>query len=371
MTIALPTFDALYDIGKSEIQSRNPELTDFNDGSNLDALTGMAAALANEGDRLTISYFAARFLDTAEGDDLDAVVADRFPAMDPRNEASAAVVPLVVTRGASTGVLEVPAGQSVRATVNGRSVTFTVDSAAYMAAAATTITVNATCSATGASGNIAAGTLTTFVGGLPGDSTATVTNAVRAAGGAVVESDDRFRDRARRYHGTLRRATVAALESAALTVPGVYFATVDESLMDPSDGGYVSVYVGDPDARANAALTAEVVTAIDLVRAAGVRVVVASSVREEFALAATLYVRTGSDLVAIQAAAVAAIGAYSDSLAPNSTFYLSRAESAAIGVADDVLGCSVTSPTTDQVPTLGYNALRVPAASLTLTITEV
>ena len=369
MPLSLPTFDALYDIGKSEIQSRDVTLTDFNDGSNLDAITGAGSALADETIRIGVSYFAATFLDTAEDDDLDDVIADRFPAMVARNAAAAAVVPLIFTRGGSTGVLEIPATTEIRAVVNGRTVTFRTDTTTYMAAIDSTVSVDATCTVTGITGNIAAATLTTIPTALVGDATATVTNAVRAAGGAPVETDDQLRDRARRYHGTLRKGTVGALEAAAVAVPGVSFATVDESKMAPELGGYVAIYVGDPDARGNTALAADVEAVIDETRAAGVDVRVFASAREEFSLAATLYVVAGADLTSIQAAAHAAILAYGDNLAPNATYYLSQVEAAACGITD-VLGCEVTSPLIDQVPTEDYNALRVVSGSLTLTLTE-
>ncbi|MCI0346433.1 MAG: baseplate J/gp47 family protein, partial [Chloroflexi bacterium] len=193
----LPTFNELYDAGKSEIRSRNPDLTDFNEGSNLDAVTGAGAMLADEVLRYVIDLFAAQFVDTAEGVDLDALAADRFGLT--RKPAAGAVGTVTFTRGGSSGVLTIPAGTTLRATVNGESVTFTTDDDVDMAAAETAADATATCTVTGATGNVAAGTVTTIVDAIPGDATATVTNADRFAGGAPEETDDAFRDRIRRF----------------------------------------------------------------------------------------------------------------------------------------------------------------------------
>jgi uncharacterized phage protein gp47/JayE len=370
MAVDVPTFDELYEAVESEIQSRNDALTDFNPGSALDAITGGMAMGAEESIRIGLKVFASKFLDTAEGDDLDDVISDWYPDMEGRRAASAAVVTLTFTRGGSSGVLEIPAGTACRATVNGQSVTFETDAAVYMPAVANTVTSVATCTSTGTTGNVAVATITTIVDAIPGDATATVSNAERAVGGAAEEDDDTLRARARLYHSTLRRATVGALEAAALAVPGVRFATVDESNMAPDDGGYVSVYVGDPDARSNAALAAAVETALDDVRAAGVDVRVSSAERQEISLTFVVYTRAGADRAAIVTAARAAALAYINGLAANETMYLSQVNAAACGVSSEVLGCSITTPTSDQVPSAGNKAIRVPDASLSVTATE-
>lgn len=365
----VPTFDALYVVGQSEMQSRDSRLTGFYSGSALDAITGMGAMLADEVIRVGVDYFAAQFVDTAVGDDLDALALDRFGLI--RNAASASVVTLTFTRSVSGAVSTVPAGTEVRGSVGGVTVTYTTDEDTDWAAASLTVSVLATCTATGTTGNVATGVLTTIVDAIPDEPAATVTNAERGAGGGPAESDDAFRDRIRRYFGTLSKGTVAALETAAIGVAGVSFATVDESKMAPADGGYVQVYVGDPDARGNAALAALAADAVDLVRAAGVDVRVVAAEREEIDVALTIYVRAGADTSALVAAVRPAALAYSDGLAPAATWYRSQVDTAVCSVSPDVLGCSVTTPTTDKVPSSSNKAIRVLSADLAITAIEV
>jgi uncharacterized phage protein gp47/JayE len=365
----LPTFDEMYEIGKAEVVDRNSDLSDWNEGSNLDAVVGGGAALADEVLRIVIAAFAEQFVDTAVGAALDVLALDRFGLS--RLPASASVGTLRVTRGGSTGDLLIAAGQAVRATVNGEIVTVTVDSDTYMDAADNTVDVLATCTETGPAGNVAEDVLDEFVGGLAGDSTATVTNPARFTGGDVEETDEEFRDRIRRYLQTLRRGTVAALEAGALSVPGVQFATVDESFVAPEDGGYVAIYIGDPDGRANEAQAALVEVEIEDWRAAGVEVRVLAAAREEISLALTVYHRSGVDAAELAAAVRAAVLSVTDSLAPNATLYLSAVIAEAQKADAGVLSVEIDSHTDDVEPTDPENALRVNSEDLSITLVEV
>lgn len=372
MSLTIPTVDELYAAGQAEAQARRPGLVDWTAGSVLDALTGSGAVLADEVIRIAIDRFATQFVDTASGEDLDALAMDRFGL--ERNAAAPSVGSLEFTRGSSSGTLTIPAGTTCRATVNGRSVTFETDAEAQMLATDTTVDVPATCTETGPSGNVAEDTVTVIVDAIPGDASATVTNPDRFAGGAEEEGDAAFRDRIRRYFQTLRKGTVAALEAGALSVPGVAAVTVDESFIAAEDGGYVAVYVGDPDGRANATLAADVEVELENWRAAGVRVEVTASSRDEVELTVELFVAAGSDTSTITADARAAVLAYTDALAPNARLYFSAVEAAAIGVSTRVKGAVATS--TDGTgeylePAAAHQALRVNASDLTVTVTEV
>lgn len=365
----LPTFQDVYDAGKSEIQARNAALTDFAEGSALDAITGGTAVMVDEAFGVLIDLFAAQFVDTAEGADLEALAADRFGLT--RNAAAAAVVTLTFTRGGSTGTLVVPAGTTCEALVNGVRYQFDTDYEVEMHSSASTVTVTATCTVTGRAGNVAANTIDDIIDTLAGDATATVANAEAAAGGAPEETDAQFRDRIRRYFSTLRKGTVAALEAGALNVAGVSFVTVDESLIHPDDGGYVAVYVGDPDAVGNDALADIVEAELEEWRAAGILVRVFGSDREEIAMAISVTARAGVDTSAMSAAVRAAALGVTNNLAPKQTLYLSKVEAAVHAVSDDILSVQVTTPSADTTPTASQNAIRVNDADLEITITEV
>lgn len=371
MSLTIPTADEQYAAFQAEAQARQATLTDWNPGSALDALAGATVIESDLTIQIALDQFAGKMIATATGSDLDAAVTDRYPTL-TRRATAASVGTLRFTRGGSSGVLTVPAGTTVTATVNGRTVTVTTDAAAYMPAVATTIDAVATCSEVGTVGNLAAGTLTTLPTPLSGDATATVTNLDRFVGGTDAEMDDAYRARAQAYPLTLRRATVAALEEGALTVPGVAYVTVDESAIGTS--GWVYVYVGDPDGRGNDALAALVSTELDNWRAAGVRVSVLGAARYEVDLTLTVYVRTGTATDALREAVVASVLAYTDNLPAAASFYFSQAEAAATGVSADVLGALATSTFGTApyfAPPDSYKAIRVPASSLTVTFVEV
>jgi uncharacterized phage protein gp47/JayE len=365
----LPTFADLYASARSEIQARNPALTDFTEGSVLDALTGSAAVLADEVIRIGLDLFAAHFVDTAEGEALDELAQDRFGLS--RHAAQAAVGTLTFTRGDAEGGITIPAGTTVEGTVNGRTVSVTTNVIATMAAASNTVSVRATSTVTGPSGNIAAGVLDTVADEVDDDPTLTVTHADRFVGGRVEETDEEFRARIRAYFSTLRKATISALEAGALEVGGVRFATVDEQFIAPEDGGYVLLVVGDPDGRANEALTEAVELELVNWRAAGVEVRVEASEREEVDLAVTVRVKRATDQSALIDSVRAAVLAYTDSLAPGETLYRSRVACAVLDLSEDVVDVVVSDPEDDLQPTEAYNALRVDSADLSITFAEV
>lgn len=364
MPATIPTFDELYNAAKAETQARQPSLTDYSDGSALDAITGGGAVLADMQIRADLDAAAAKYIAIATGSDLDAAVTDIFPGC-PRQAESASVGTLTFTRGGSSGVVEILAGTVVTATVNGQTVTFTTDSSVYLTG--TTVDAIAHCSTTGTVGNVAAGVVTTIPMPIPDDTTATVTNADRFVGGAATETDDAYRARAQAYPLTLRRGTVAALEEGALSVAGVSYVTVDESLL--STDATVYVYVGDPDGRGNAALASLVATELENWRAAGVLVVVDPAAREEVSVGVAVAVKTGAGTDALKASIRAAVLAYTNSLPAGGQMYLSTLESAAIRVSSDVLGAIAiitgATPTTDGVvPSVPQNALRVLSSAL-------
>lgn len=358
----LPTFQQIYDAGKNEVQASNSSLTDFNDGSVLDAVTAGGAVMADEAIRVLLRLFAAQFVDTATGTDLDALAADRFGL--ERKGASASVGGLTFAQS-SGSTFTVPAGTVCRATVGGRSVTFTTD-AAVDVPSGTPADVNATCTATGPSGNVDVGTITTVVDTL--STTCTVTNAGRFVGGAIKEADPAFRDRIRRFYTTQRRATLAALEAGALSVPGVYFAAVEERISG-EDYMYVAITVGDPDGRGNSALALAVGDEIINWRAAGVTVWVYPSEREEITLSLTVTI-SGGDQDTLRTLIRSAIVAYTDQLAPGATLYISQAITAACDASSLVMGVSMVAPIEDVAPTEAANALRVLPTAIAIAFVE-
>lgn len=365
-TVRVPTFADLYLLGRAEVERRNPALTDWNEGSTLDALVGAQAVLADELARVLIDLFAAQFVDTAEAAALDALALDRFGLR--RKTATAARGTLSVGRGTATGLVAIPAGSVVSATVSGRTRRFVTTSDVDLASSAASVSVPAEGEETGPGWNVAAGTITTSVD-LP--TGLTVTNAAAFVGGAEAETDLAFRDRIRRYFATLRRGTVEALIAGAQNVGGVDFATVDESFIAAEDGGYVAVYVGDPDARANDLLVAQVASELDAWRSAGVWVRVFAAQREELSITLAFQVVRGSDTSTMLGAIRAAAVAYAATLPIGAPLRLGMLLRHCLGVSPDLLGGRCSSHAADPEPTQRYNAIRLVEAGVAITIAEV
>lgn len=368
----IPSFDELYDIGKTEVQTRNSRLTDYNEGSNLDAINGSGAMLADMVMRLIIQAQMERYIDTAEGDALDTAITDIYPDL-TRQLDSASVGTLTFTRGSSVGDLAIPIGTQCEANVDGDKITFETTAAATILAADTTVDVAAECTSTGRSGNVEQDTIQTILDTIPGDSTATVNNADRFAGGAEEETDIEYRARARTYRQSLRKGTVGALKAAALTVEGVRYATVDESTVPKIYGEYVSLYIGDPDGSGNEVLAAEVATVLEDYRCAGIEVRVFGAEQELISATMSITIRRGSDKSTIDSTARTNILQYINTLSPNDKAYFSKIETAVHEASDDVLDATVTNDSVSRYfePTEKYNALRMYESGLSLSFIEV
>ena len=362
----VPTYDELYAAGSTEALARNPNLTDRRPGSAMDAVIGVGATLADESIRIGLQGFKAVFFDTATGSDLDALVLDRTGLT--RNEASFAVGAVTFTRSQIIGVVEIPAGTRVAAVdADGAQYVFATVAASQFVSGAATVSVPVEASVAGPESNVAAESLTRLLDALS-DPAVTVSNPTRTAGGDVAESDDRLRARVRRYYTSLRRGTVGALEAGALEVPGINFATVDESNMAPEDGGYVSVFIGDPDANANAELVALVEAALEDYRAAGVAVIVAAMQRQEVFITFTMRVKSllGLNLTALKANLSAAVLAWGDTLPGGSTLYVSRMLAEAVKSSPTFIDGETTA--SDIAPTNPYSAIRIIAIETTIEV---
>lgn len=364
----LPTFQELQDSARAEIQIRRPDLTDFNEGSNLDAMTGAAAIMADEVIRIGVALFAAQFFDTAIGADLDALVQDRFGGSLVRKPATAAIGTITWTRDA-VGAYVILAGTRFRAVVGTTTITVQSISAVTLLAADTSVDLAVQSVVTGRASNAAAGVVDEILDVHISDPGATCTNAQPLAGGSDAETDEALRDRVRRVYSTLRRGTVEALETGALSVPGVGIVAVDESEVESS--GWVYVYVGDPDARSNDALAALVETELVNWRAAGVLVDVTGATREEKSLALTVVIERGSDQNVIGAAIRAAVVAYGDSLGPGERIRGSRLEQAGHQASDLVVGVTVDSVSGGYEPAANHRAIRFTAETISIAFTEI
>ena len=385
-TPALPTVDELRTAAQAAIQADDPRLTDFTEGSNLDAVAGAAATMTDASIRHAVHLARAGFVETAEGSDLDRVITDRGGPT--RLNPSAARVPLLLVRDTFVGAYTLAAGEEIRGeAADGTVITFEVDEAVTLGIGDDDVAFEATCTVTGRVSNVAAGTLGT-IAGLPDG--LTIEQDERAAGGSEGEpytdaGDAIYRARYRLSRQALQ-GTPEALRFAALSVPGVTYAEVDESNIACEDGGYVALLIGDPDAEGNSTLAEEVDAALDTieingrigVRAAGVEVTVLAAAREEGDFVYDVVARAGAGLTVAEVRAV--VLAYLDTLAPGQTHYPSQGEAAILALGRSrVLDAIERDPLdTDahaaaRVPAAQQNAIRTAAngADITVNITEV
>lgn len=368
-TIDLPTHAQLYAASKSAVTAADTDLTDFEEGSRLDALTGASADMADESNRVGVYAFRDALVETAEGAALDAIILDRNGP--ERNAAAKATTTLTVTRTTYVGAHTINTSDVVSGTTaTGATITFVPSATVVIGSGDASASVAVIATATGRDYNVPAGTLDT-IDGLPAGFT--VTQSARAAGGAAEELDAAYRARYKLDRLARQGGTVAAIKAGALSVDGVSYAAVDETTAPCAAGGFVSVYIGDPDAAATSVLVEAVEDVMVDYRPAGVEVRVFASAREELTFAFTVKVKAGSGITA--ADVKAALIAYLDEVDPGETYYASRGETAIHDISRDlVLSVDQTTPAArTSTPTNAYNAIRTASdgSDITVTVTEV
>lgn len=299
MATEVPSQQDLYDLYKNEIQSRNPNLTDFEEGSILDSAGGGFSVAGAEIVKAVVDFFAKTYFSTANGpevtggpDDLELLAVDHFGDSFARPEAEPAIGVVTFSRPTNAaGNVTIPAGTIVKTNkdANGNEQRFATDSLVTLIG----LTINASVTAVtpGVEGNVNTNTVVNIENALT-DPTVVVTNALAFAGGEAVDTDAEYREFIRNKIETLRGATKAAIEAAANNVPGIETATAIESLQFVIEwdvggslpvGDYftiprVRLYIADVNGTASQALIDAVIAAIEFVRAFGVRIdVIAAS----------------------------------------------------------------------------------------------
>lgn len=287
MSVALPTREDYFQIGARDVFARaqlrqkatrlSPQAV-FTAGTDINIIIAASSAMADEATRHLGLRIAALYLDSAEGEDLDRLVADRFSPTVVRKQSAQAVVPLTFSRAippSSGAPITFDVGRKLK-TQTGIQYEL-VESASFALNASGPVTVRAVAALSGEVGNVAASAINQFVDS-PGDAAVVVTNEEPAAGGVDVETDASLRARARAFFLAARRGILSAIEFGALTVDGVASA-VGEELIGP-DGfpnGYVRLYIADKNGQANSVMANAVRLALREYRGGGVPVAVVVS----------------------------------------------------------------------------------------------
>lgn len=335
-------FQELYDIGKAVTLARTTLLTDlsFSPGYMVDIVTGLAAALAEEVQRIAFDLNTKHYILTAVDEDLDKLASDHFGL-----KRFVGVVAL------GTVTFSRPTQTFGNIAINLATIIETTDGIQFLTTenpilTGLTVTLDIQAAIAGSDGIVDAGTIVIINNATAlADNTITVTNATRTSGGVTKETDADFRARIIAFFETLRRGTLSAIRTGALFVGGVVSAVVDESVYPPT------VFVADSTGGATSALTDAVKVELDNWRAAGimVNVVGATVISQDIDLSVTYVAGTDTSMArdAIRAAIIAGIS----DLAVGDTLF----RSAIVGFVQSVEGVQnvvVNDPAGDVAPLL-------------------
>ncbi len=360
--MGLPTRSDYFSLGREEIISRSlarppaqrisREAIDT-EGSDVNIILASASGMADEVTRHLAIQCGALYLDSAEGENLDRLVNDRFGTQVQRKQPAPALAVLQFSRpNPSGGAVSLSIGSKVRTE---RGTEFELTQVLAIPAGSTApVDIQAQAVVVGTAGNVQPNTITEFVQ-QPPDPDLVVTNPQPATGGSDVESDASLRERARDFYRTARRGTLAAIEFGALTVAGIQSATAVEVLDSFGDPvGIVRLFVADVNGQANTALALAVKNALTAFRAAGILVDVFGSTPRFEDIIFRLRFETGIDTAAafeeVRFLTVVAV----NNLGPNEilpTSLLLEQARRVPGVI--VLQDTMVEPVGDVVPVLG------------------
>lgn len=337
------------------------------EGSNANLIVGSASVLGALLVRQLLYRTGALLLDGAEEEDLDRLAWDRYQEL--RKGASAAVVPVLASRpSALVGAGSIPAGTALR-TKTGVEYTTTTPMT-FGAFDLVSTQGEARAAQAGKATQVTEGAIVGFSS--PGslfDSSLTITNPESAAGGEDAEEDEPFRARLRDFWRTSRRGVIGAIEYGALTVPGVVSAQATEALSGEGlPARIVTLAIADSSGVANSALANKVRVILNEYRAAGIGVVITTSVPQLVDVTLRLTFRAGVDTVALTDNVRGAVLEFVNSLAVNSTLYLAELYSVLQRYVEDGLIVdqgSVIAPAGDVVPDVG-KTLRTTLALITV-----
>jgi uncharacterized phage protein gp47/JayE len=340
-----PSFDDLIQQFIAEAQAQRATLR-FDDGNVTEAQAHGAGAMADVVLRYAAQAFRDTFVDGAKGDALTALVDDHYNIQrDPATSATV-TVQLQRTSGGAGGTIDAGTTVATAQDADGNEVRFTTNVDQVVGAGANgPFSIAATCTVTGPSGNVAAGTITRVIDAL--FDTFTVTNPAAAGGGNDEESDDQLRTRARNFWTTLRRGTLAALEFGALQVTSVRIAKATEDQAT----GEVTLLVSDGDGNSTAQMISDVETEIENGRAAGCIVTVIGGTPLLVDVTGSLVVADGVDPTVLAPLVNAAIAARMKKLRQGEPLYLDSIKAAGIAVdPDGIEAINLTTPTGTVTP---------------------
>lgn len=357
MPADFPTRLDLYSLARQYVLTRaskiDPAQVDV-EGSDINLFAGITSVVGYQVVLGLLQNINALLLDGAYDEDLDRYGIDRYQL--PRKGAAAAVGTVRIYRtSVAGGAGSVPSNTSLK-TLNG--IEYITTSACSLGALDLSTTAQVRAVQAGKVSQVGANQIRAFaVPGLLFDQTLQVNNDDPTAGGEDTEDDDDYRERIRDFWQTAQRATLAAIEFGARTVPGVVSAQAQEALTsDPRPARVVNLYISDSSGVASAALGATVQAALDEYRAAGISVVIANSIPQIVDVRLHLTFAANTDTTVLTQVIRANIVEFINSLGVGETLYraalfsvLQRFSGNGLIVSQD----TVVVPTGDLAPATG------------------
>ncbi len=353
------SFQDLLDQGQAEAEVRRPDLI-FADGDITLAQLHAAAAMADAVIRFSSQAFRDSFIDGATGDALTDLVNDHLNIQ--RQPATPAEVTQSFSRLAPGASGTIPAGTTVgtETTADGVQIKFTTDAAIAVDGTTGPFTGPATATEDGPDGNVAADTINQIIDPLFDDFQ--VTNPAVSGGGNNEESDEDLRARARSFFATLRRGTLAALETGALEVSTVRVANATEN----NETGQVNVLVSDADGNSTAEMVSDVETELEEWRCAGTNLAVVGGVQLLVAGVLRITARAGFNLAAATPNIVDAVETRIGKLRGEETLFLDMIIASAINAfSDEILDVNLN----DSVGTSNLSVGGSPQAGAAADVT--
>lgn len=348
------------------IQSSSSALLDFAVGSILLAIAEAFADVVLWLQGLILYAAALCRASTCKGADLDSWFAQFGWA---RSGAVAATTPLTFARFNTTLATYIPVGATVQSADGTQTFTVGTDTTngAYsvnaggagvpgylLPAGTSSVTCTSTASTAGAAGNVLANTLTVITAPIVGVDY--VTNAASATGGANAQTDAQALIGFQQWEASLSRATLAAVQYAALSVqPGLFVGVLENiSVTGSAQNGTFTLMVDDGSGTPPAALLTAVANAVNLYRGLGIPWAVLGPTLVSAPVVIQIRLAAGYTSAVVLAQVQAAILAYINTTGFGATVSFNRlaqvAFDASPGVAN-VTGITLAGATVDLVAT--------------------
>ena len=200
------------------------------------------------------------------------------------------------------------------------------------------------------------------------DKTLLINNELATAHGEDAEDDETFRNRIRLFWSAARRGVLSAIQYGASSVEGIESATAVEVTDNGAPARLVQLYITDSSGVASSAMAQTVRDALLDYRAAGIQVLVYTSMPQIIQVKLHFTFRSGVDTDGLTETIRNAILEYINTTPVSGTLYRSALGSVLQRYVDDGLivdDVTIVEPAGDLVPTPGMT-LRTTLTDITV-----